>query len=152
MKRRMWLAGALAALLCAVPAKADTGVIIRTTAGLPALRLLCALPATCTVVTAVGALDGTLGQVFLVTTPLPVQTFLDLLPGPGGLTGFVSAEVDQVLNLVAGLNQLPTPLPAGLLQDRNLVPLFPNATTSVWNSYATQRAAGIVKVSQVQSQ
>jgi hypothetical protein len=63
----------------------------------------------------------------------------------------VSAEVDQVLNLVAGLNQLPTPLPAGLLQDRNLVPLFPNATTSVWNSYANQPAAGIVKVSQAHS-
>src|SRR6266853_1093083 len=34
MKRRMWLAGVLAALLWAAPAKADTGVIIRTTGGL----------------------------------------------------------------------------------------------------------------------
>src|SRR6266849_6089543 len=152
MSRKMWLAGALAALLWATPARADTRVIVRTTAGLPALQLLCALPATCTVDTVVGALDGKLGQVFLVTTPLPLQTFLGLLPA--GLTGFVSAEVDQVLNLVpvGALNQLPTPLPAGLLQDRSLVPLFPSSTTNVWNSYANQPAAGIVKVSQAQSQ
>ncbi len=152
MSRKMWLAGALAALLWATPARADTRVIVRTTAGLPALQLLCALPATCTVDTVVGALDGKLGQVFLVTTPLPLQTFLGLLPA--GLTGFVSAEVDQVLNLVpvGALNQLPTPLPAGLLQDRGLVPLFPSSTINVWNSYANQPAAGIVKVSQAQSQ
>src|SRR5229473_7009942 len=152
MSRKMWLAGAFAALLLATPARADTRVIVRTTAGLPALQLLCALPATCTVDTVVGALDGKLGQVFLVTTPLPLQTFLGLLPA--GLTGFVSAEVDQVLNLVpvGALNQLPTPLPAGLLQDRGLVPLFPSSTINVWNSYANQPAAGIVKVSQAQSQ
>src|SRR6266849_4246575 len=152
MSRKMWLAGALAALLWATPARADTRVIVRTTAGLPALQLLCALPATCTVDTVVGALDGTLGQVFLVTTPLPLQTFLGLLPG--SLTGFVTADVDQVLNLVpvGALNQLPTPLPAGLLQDRSLVPLFPSSTTNVWNSYANQPAAGIVKVSQALSQ
>src|SRR5712664_4851475 len=95
MKRGMWLAGVLVALLWAAPAKADTGVIIRTSGGLPALKVLCLLPATCTVV---GGLDGTLGQVFLVTPPPPLQTFLGLLPG--GLTGFVDAEVNQVLNLV----------------------------------------------------
>jgi len=61
--------------------------------------------------TVVGALDGTLGQVFLVTTPLPLQTFLGLLPG--SLTGFVSAEVDQLLNLVGGLNAVTT-APGGL--------------------------------------
>src|SRR6267143_1162131 len=149
MKRRMWLAGALVALLWAAPAKADTRVIVRTTAGLGPLQLLCALPATCTVVG--GALDGGLGQVFLVTSPLDLTSLLNLLKN---LTGFVGAEVDQVLSLVpvSALNQLPAPLPAGLLQDRNLVPLFPNSTTTVWNSYANQPAAGGVKVSQAQSQ
>jgi len=146
MKRRIWLAGALMALLWATPAKADTRVIVRTTS-LPALQFLCALPATCTVV---GALDGALGQVFLVTSPLDLTSLLNLLKN---LTGFVGAEVDQVLNLVpvGALNQLPAPLPAGLLQDRNPVPLFPNATTNVWNSYANQPSAGIVKVSQAHS-
>jgi len=145
----MWLAGALVALLWAAPAKADTRVIVRTTAGLGPLQLLCALPATCTVVG--GALDGGLGQVFLVTSPLDLTSLLNLLKN---LTGFVGAEVDQVLSLVpvSALNQLPAPLPAGLLQDRNLVPLFPNSTTTVWNSYANQPAAGVVKVSQAQSQ
>ncbi len=141
MKRKMWLASALAALLWAAPAKADTGIIIRTTAGLPALQLLCALPTTCTVV---GALDGMLGQVFLVTTPLPLQTFLGLLPG--SLTGFVSAEVDQLLNLVGGLNAVTT-APAGLT-DTTPVNYF---GTIVWNGYANQPAAGIVHVSQAQT-
>src|SRR6267143_2978010 len=113
MKRRMWLVGALAALLWATPAKADTGVIVRTTGGLQALQALCLLPTTCTIV---GSLDGTLGQVFLVTTPLPLQTFLGLLPS--GLTGFVDAEVDQVLSLVDLTSLLPSPIPSTLMQDR----------------------------------
>src|SRR6266481_933105 len=145
MKHRMWLAGVLAGLLWTAPAKADTGVIVRTTAGLPALQLFCALPATCTVDTVVGALDGTLGQVFLVTTPLPLQTFLGLLPG--SLTGFVSAEVDQLLNLVGGLNAVTT-APGGLT-DTTPVNYF---GTMVWNGYANQPAAGIVHVSQAETQ
>src|SRR5882762_5364824 len=141
MKRRMWLAGVLVALLCAVPAKADTGVIIRTTGGLPALQILCLLPTTCTVV---GALDGTLGQVFLVTTPLPLQSFLGLLPG--GLTGFVDAEVDQLLNLVGPI-LVPASISATLMSDRASVPY---GATSVWNSYANQTASGIVEVQNAQ--
>jgi len=142
----MWLAGALAALLWAPPAKADTRVIVRTTS-VPALQLLCA-PATCTVV---GALDGTLGHVFLVTSPLDLTSLLNLLKN---LTGFVGAEVDQLLNLapVGALNQLPTPLPAGLLSGRTLAAYPPNSGTMVWDSYVNQPAAGIVKVSQAQSQ
>src|SRR5712664_2176546 len=142
MKCRMWIAGVLAGLLWTAPAKADTGVIIRTTGGLQALQVLCLLPATCTVV---GGLDGTLGQVFLVTTPLPLQTFLGLLPG--GLTGFVDAEVDQLLNLVGGLNAVTT-APGGLT-DTTPVNYF---GTMVWNGYANQPAAGIVHVSQTQTQ
>src|SRR5882762_67202 len=144
MKCRMWLAGALVALLWAAPAKADTGVIIRTTGGLPALRVLCLLPTTCTIV---GALDGTLGQVFLVTTPLPLQTFLGLL---GGLTGFVDAEVNQLLNLVGGLNILPSPIPATLMSDRTLVSYPAGSTTTAWNSYVNQPAASIVGIQNAQ--
>src|SRR5260370_493254 len=143
MKRRMWLTGALVALLWATPAKADTGVIVRTTAGLPALQLFCALPTTCTVVS---ALDGTLGQVFLVTTPLPIATFQGLL---SGLTGFVDAEVNQLVSLVGGLNVVPTSIPNTLMSDRSLVSY---SGAIAWNSYANQPAAGIVKVPQAQSQ
>src|ERR1700682_5229885 len=146
MKRRMWLTGALVALLWATPAKADTGGIVRTTGGLPALQLLCSLRLSpCTVV---GAPDGTLNQVFLVTTPLPFATFQGLL---GGLTGFMNAEVDQVLNLV-GPNLVPALIPSGLLSDRTLV-LLPNSgsTVMVWNSYVNQPASTIVNVQAAQN-
>jgi len=146
MKRRMWLAGVLAALLWAAPAKADTGVIVRTTGGLPVLQALCFFPATCTIV---GGLDGTLGQVFLVTTPLPLQTFLGLLPT--GLTGFVDAEVNQLLSLVDLQNLVPLPIPITLMQDRSSTPYPIGSTTqTAWNSYVNQPAASIVGVQNAQ--
>jgi len=142
MKCRMWLAGALLAFLTATPAKADTGIIIRTTLGLPALQTLCALPATCTIV---GGLDGTLGQVFLVTTPLDPTVFINSLTGLLG--GFVDAEVNQVLSLVDLTNLLPTPFPLSVLADRSSVTY---AGTAVWNSYANQPAVSIVEVQNAQ--
>jgi len=133
----------LITLLWAGPTKADTGVIVRTT-NLKALQTLCAVPTTCTVV---GGLDGTLGQLFLVNTPLPLQTLLGLLKP---VTGFVSAEVDQVISLVGPL-LVPSPLPATLMQDRTLVPYPANSTTMVWSSYANQQASAIVEVQTAQS-
>src|SRR6266567_4305014 len=143
VKHRMWIAGALLALLWATPAKADTPVIVRTTAGLSTLQTFCSLPTTCTVV---GPLDGTLGQVFLVTTPLDPTTFIGLLSNP--LTGFVDAEVDQVLSLIGGLNVVPTPIPSTLMSDRTPVPYY---GTDVWNSYANQPAASIVEIQNAQN-
>ena len=147
MIRRMWLAGALTALLWATPAKADNGVIVRTTLGLQGIQSLCLLNG-CTVL---GAIDGTLNQVFLLTTPLNPQTLVTVLRA---LPGIVNAEVDQVLNLVplAALNQLPAPLPAGLLSGRTLAVYPPNSGSLVWDSYVNQPAAGIVKVPQAQNQ
>ena len=144
MKCRMWLAGLIVVLSCVTSARADTGVIVRTT-NLSALQTLCLLPATCTVV---GNLDGTLGQVFLVTTPLPVQTFLTQL---SGVLGFVDAEVDQVLTLVGGLNVVPTPLDPTLMSDRAPVVYPAGSTTTAWNSYVNQPAAGIVEVQTAQN-
>jgi hypothetical protein len=149
MKRRIWLAGALVILLWATPAKADTGVIVRTS-NLPALQALCGLPTTpCTVVR---TLDGTLGQLFLVTTPLPLQTFLGLL---NPLVGFVGAEADQLLNLVVGLNVVPTPLNPALMSsngDRTPVVYPAGSTTTAWNSYVNQPAASVVEVQNAQNQ
>src|SRR5713226_468325 len=146
MKRRMLLAGILVALLWAVPAKAGTGIIIRTTGGLSALQLFCSLPASpCTVVR---GLDGTLGQVFLVTTPLDPTTFINLL---GGLTGFVDAEVNQLLSLIGGLNLIPTPISSTLMQDRSSTAYPAGSTTqTAWNSYVNQPAASIVGVQNAQ--
>ncbi|HZV86549.1 MAG TPA: S8 family serine peptidase [Candidatus Binatus sp.] len=146
MKRWMLLIGALMALMCATPARANTGIIVRTT-NLQALQTLCLLPATCTL-SPLGPLDGTLNQVFLITTPLPVANILSLLQG---VTGFVDAEVDQALNLVGLANLVPSSLSSTLLSDRTLVAYPANSTTMVWNSYATQPAASIVEVQQAQS-
>jgi len=145
MKRRMWLVGALAALLWATPAKA-AGVIVRTTGGLQALQALCLLPTTCTIVT---SLDGTLGQVYLVTTPLPLQTFLGLLPT--GLTGFVDAEVNQLLSLVDLTQLVPAIIPSTLMQDRSSSFYPAGSTTPAWNSYINQPAASIVGLQNAQN-
>jgi subtilisin family serine protease len=149
MKGRIWLAGVLLALLWATPAKADTGIIIRTTGGLSALQVFCNLPLSpCTIV---GALDGTLGQVFLVTTPLDPTTFINLLGGTiGGLTGFVDAEVNQLLSLVGGLNLLPTPISPTLMSDRSSVAYPAGSTSTAWSSYTNQPAASIVEIQNAQ--
>lgn len=145
MKRQACVAGLFAILLWAAPAKADTRVIVRTT-NLPALQALCQLPATCTVVR---PLDGALGQVFLVGTPLPLQTLVGLL---NNAAGFVGAEVDQVLSLVGTASLVPSPISATLMSDRSPVPYPTGSGTMVWNSYATQPAAGVVEVQNAQSQ
>lgn len=144
MRCRMWLAGLIVFFSCVSSARADTGVIVRTT-NLSALQALCVLPATCTVV---GNLDGSLGQLFLVTTPLPLANLLGLL---NGVAGFVGAEVDQVLSLVGGLNVLPTPLDPTLMSDRTPVVYPAGSTTTAWNSYVNQPAAGVVEVQTAQS-
>ena len=145
MKRKMWLGGLFVVLLWATPARADTGVIVRTT-NLPGLQTLCALATTCTIVETI---DGSLGQVFLVTTPLPLQTFLGLL---NGVLGFVGAEVDQVLSLVGGLNVVPNPLEPTLMSDRTPVPYPAGSSSTAWNSYVNQPASGVVEVQTAQNQ
>jgi len=145
MKRRIWLVGVLVALLWAAPAKADTGIIIRTTGGLSALQVFCSLPLSpCTIV---GTLDGSLGHVFLVTTPLDPTIFISLLSNTvGGLTGFVDAEVNQLLSLVGPI-LVPSSIPSTLMSDRSSVSY---GGTNVWNSYANQTASGIVQVQNAQ--
>jgi subtilisin family serine protease len=145
MGRRTWLAGMMLALLWAAPARAQNGVIVRTTLGVPGLQLLC-LAQNCTVV---GALDGALNQVFLLTTPLNPQTLVNTLIL---LPGIVNAEADQVLSLIGAVNLVPSPIPTALMSDRTLIPYPANSATMVWNSYATQPAAGVVEVQNAQSQ
>ena len=141
MKRSMWLVGALTAVLWATPAMADNRIIVRSTLGLQGLQQICLLQ-NCTVVTT--SLDGALGQVFLLTTPLDPAVLLPVLRANPGI---VDAEVDQVLSLVGGLNTVTT-APSGLT-DNAPVNYF---GTTVWNGYANQPAAGIVHVPQAQAQ
>ena len=141
MKRYLWLAAALLILGSAKPTRADDRFIVRSTLGNTALSQLCLLQ-NCTVV---AAIDGTLNQVFLLTTPSIVDptTFLNLLRSTPGI---VDAELDQVLSLVGGLNAVTTP-PAGLT-DSAPVNYF---GTTVWNGYANQPASSIVHVQDAQN-
>lgn len=91
----------------------------------------------------VGGLDGALGQLFLITTPVDLTTFLNLL---GNTVGIVDEEADQLLNLVGGLNQVTTP-PAGL---SDTAPVQYSGST-VWDGYVNQPAASIVRVSAAQT-
>ncbi len=146
MKRGVWLAALLVALLWATPAKAaGGGVIVRTTLGLQGLQALC-LANSCTVVTT--PLDGALGQLFLVTTLIDPATLASTL---GALPGIVDAEVNQLLSLIGGLNVVPTPISPTLMQDRSSVPYPASSTTqTAWNSYVNQPAASIVGVQNAQ--
>src|SRR5437762_1095768 len=132
-------------LICgfyASPATADNRVIVRTTLGLQGLQAFCSglpLLQNCTVV---GGLDGTLNQLFLVTTPLDVTTFLNLLSATPGI---VDAEADQLLSLNS-LNQVTTPPPG--LSDTTPVNYY---GSTVWEGYVNQPAAQIVGVPQAQS-
>src|SRR5260370_35459486 len=94
----MWLAGALLTLLGTTPALADNRFIVRSTLGPIVLKQFCVFQG-CTVV---GALDGTLNQVFLLTTPSAIDAtiFLNLLQSTPGI---VHAELDQLISLLRGL-------------------------------------------------
>src|SRR5437016_1787077 len=138
MKCRMWLAGALVALLWATPARADNSFIVRSRLSLQALQTACTpllLPPICKVVRGLGD-----PQLFLITSPLDLNGLLNLVGNP---LGILDAEIDQLLSLIGGLNLLPAPIPATLMSDRSSVPY---GGTNVWNSYANQTAAGIVEV------
>src|SRR6266576_6321795 len=135
-KHRLWLLVAVFALLWATPATADSRIIVRTTLCLQGLQQICSLPLlqNCAVV---GALDGTLNQLFLITTPLDPTTFLSLIRV---LPGIVDAELDQLISLLGGLNQATTAPSA--LSDSTPVTYF---NSTVWNGYANQPAAQIVR-------
>ena len=131
--------------LCCNSAKADNRIVVRTTLGLQGLQTFCnALPLlqNCTVV---GGLDGSLGQLFLITTPLDISTLLNLL---GNTVGIVDAEADQLLSLVGGLNQVPLTTPPAGLSDTTPVNY---SGSTVWDGYVNQPAAVIVHVSQAQT-
>ena len=143
--------GFIAAVLLslAVPARAQNRIIVRTTLGLGAqglqqvLQPLCILQPICTVV----SLGDPSNQVFLVTTSLDILTLVKALP----VTVIVDAELDQVLSLVGGLNQVATPLPTYLFDSTLSTPTSYDGST-VWYGYVNQPAASIVRVSAAQIQ
>src|SRR5882762_2337262 len=124
-----------------VQAAADNRFIVRHPSGLAALQQVCATEG-CTVVR---ALDGNLNQLFLLTTSddIDPSVFLSVLRN---IPGVEDAEPDQVVSLVGGLDQVTTPPPG--LSDTSPVTYF---GASVWNGYANQPSAQIVRVSEAQT-
>src|SRR5690349_4586085 len=129
--------------LCNSPARADNRVILRTTLNLQALQAACNPPLLPSICTVVGGLGDPLGQLFLITTPLDLTSLLNLVGNP---LGIIDAELDQLLSLVGGLNQVSTP-PAGL---SDTTPVTYSGST-VWDGYVNQPAANIVRVSAAQT-
>jgi Subtilase family len=148
MKRQIWLAGILVALLWAAPAKADNSYIVRSTLSLQALQTACNPPLLPSICTVVGGLGDPLGQLYAITSPLTLSGLQGLVGNP---LGIVDVEVNQLLNLVGGLNVLPTPISPTLMQDRSSTPYPTGSTTqTAWNSYVNQPAASIVEVQNAQ--
>jgi subtilisin family serine protease len=152
-------------LLCGLwPAKAsaDNRLIVRTTLGLQMLQTVCSPPLLPPICTVVGGLGDPLGQLFVITSPLDLDDLLHLLGNP---LGIVDAEVDQLLS-VTPLGSLNVPSTsaadlASLVSDRTQVPYPANSggtsacsalSPCVWNAYANQPAAQIIRVSDAQSQ
>jgi hypothetical protein len=133
-------------LICGLysnPARADNRVILRTTLNPQALQAACNPPLLPSICTVVGGLGDPLGQLFLITTPLDLTSLLNLVGNP---LGIIDAELDQLLSLVGGLNQVTTP-PAGL---SDTAPVTYSGST-VWDGYVNQPAANIVRVSAAQT-
>jgi subtilisin family serine protease len=144
MKRSLLIFAVLIAIATAgvQPAAAQNRYIVRTNGGLTSVLNLC-LAANCQVQ---GALDGSVGQTFLVTSS--GNLISNLLNGTlnllESLLGIKSIEPDQLL---------PIPLkpvsniPPGL-NDRTPVNYY---GTIVWHGYAAQPAAQIIRLSDAQN-
>ena len=138
--KRLWIPFAFVLLGISPRAFAEQRFIVRTTLGLSGLRQVCLLNA-CDVVR---SLDGTLNQLFLVTTsdlinPNIFLGTLSLVPG------IVDAEVDQALTISSGSAAI-TNTPVQLSENTSIN----YYGTQVWYGYANQPPAQIVRVSDAQ--
>jgi subtilisin family serine protease len=144
MKRSILILAVLVVLATAgvQPAAAQNRYIVRTTGGLTSVLNLC-LAANCQVQ---GAIDGNVGQTYLVTST--GNLISNLLNGVVNLLetllGIKSIEPDQLLPLP----QKPVSnIPPGL-NDRTPVNYY---GTLVWHGYAAQPAAQIIRLSDAQN-
>jgi len=129
---------AVSLLFGAKPAAAQQRYIVQTTNGLTSVLNLC-LSAGCQVQ---GALDGTIGKTYLVTSSNP--NFLSNLVGGAlnlleRLLGITSVEVDQLLQMPLA----PAANPAAGLYDTTPVNYY---GTVVWNGYVNQPATQIIEL------
>lgn len=142
MKRRgLWIIVLFSFLLFARPAAAEHRFLVRTNLGVSALQQFCLLHS-CRVVQ---NLDGTLNQLFLLTTSDLINRDLFLLT-LRLVPGIVNAELDQLIGLGSGLASITT-IPAELTENTPIT--FYGG--QVWYGYAYQPAAQIVRVADAQN-
>jgi subtilisin family serine protease len=132
------LSGLLLSTLWAASAHAQTRYIVRANGGLDTIRLVCTLLG-CSVA---GGLDGSLGQVFLVTTSstVPATTFLNNLVRQLGV-------VDAELDLSASVSDSGYTVPLALT-DSTPADYF---GVMVPHGYVNQPAQQIVRLSEAQN-
>ncbi len=138
MKRRILIGLLALGSLVATQAQAENRFIVRETGGLPVMEAICTLLG-CDVAE---GLDGTLGQVFLVTTSdaTDPKTFLEELLQE---TGVVDAELDLLAHTADSGYHIPS-----ALRDTKPVDYF---GTTVPEGYVNQPANQIVGLSTTQS-
>jgi hypothetical protein len=141
MKLKFILFGVL--LLAMLPSRASgNGIIVRLNVGTsPQILADICLLQNCTV----APLDGTIGQLFLLTLPdgINLTPVLNLL---STTLGIVDAEVDQVIDLTEGLATVGT-IPEQLTDSTPL----PYWGSIVWQGYALQPATGLVQLPTAQN-
>src|SRR5262245_31932145 len=128
-----------AVFLANKPASAQTRVIVRDTLGLAGINLSCLLTG-CRVAQ---TLDGTEGQLFLVTGPSGLS-LAALLQKLLSLPGIVDAEADRVLQLTQSQSLTAPP---GLW---DTTPLNYYGTTA-WDGYVNQPAISVVNLPSARS-
>jgi subtilisin family serine protease len=121
------------------PAAAQNRVIVRDSLGLHGLQFTCLL-VSCNIVEGV---DGTLGQVFVVT-PGPLSSLTTLLEELLGQLGVVDAEPDLLLRVT---QQQTWTAPPGLW---DTTPVSYYGTTA-WDGYVNQPAVQIINLRKAQS-
>jgi subtilisin family serine protease len=134
VKYRLLLVICLAILLVQ-PANADTRIIVRVDTGLTGIQQICNVLG-CRIS---GGLDGTFGQVFVVSVSDAVDpdTFLKTLQRQSGVS---TAELDLLFRIPQ--DGVLTGLPAWLL-DNKPVDYF---GSKVWEGYAQQPSAEVVRL------
>jgi hypothetical protein len=139
--KRLFVVLLLLAVTFPTLASGNQNLIVRNDNGLSAMKAVCGLLG-CSVIR---QLDGTLGKLFLVGTPelISLEQFQVSLLAQTGIV-HVEPDISVLLEQPAGVGQIP----AGLM-DRNPVEYF---GSSVWNGYASQSAAQIVRLSEARSQ
>jgi len=134
MKCYRWMLPLLLLAATVIPASAQQRIIVRDKLGITGLNATCLL-LNCKVSLNLGDPSG---QVFLVTANSAVNPLL-LLTVLLNQVGVVDAEIDQQVSLIEAT---AGPIPESLL-DETPLPYF---GASVWDGYATQPAAQIVRV------